>query len=119
MKNITLTLREDVADWLRVEAAKADLSMSAFVGRMLEDRMGRGQEQLATLERFLGGAGFAGISANLPKRDELYDRPALRRHQHTDLRARSGRSGEAAGVGGFAEGDDQEPYTHAEPTKPE
>lgn len=119
MKNITITLREDVADWLRVEAAKADLSMSAFVSRLLEDRMGRGKDQLATLEHFLGGAGFPGIAADLPKRDELYDRPALHRHQHSDLRARSGRSAQASGVGGFAEADDQQPFTHAEPTKPE
>ena len=119
MKNFTLTLREDVADWLRVEAAKADLSMSAYVNQLLENRMGRGKEQLATLEHFLGGAGYAGIAADLPKRDELYDRPALRRHQHSDLRARSSGSGEAAGVGGFAEADDQQPYTHAEPAKPE
>ena len=61
MKNITITLRDDIADWLRVEAAKADLSMSAFVAGMLEARMGRGQDQLAALEVFLGGAGFAGI----------------------------------------------------------
>lgn len=119
MKNITLTLREDVADWLRIEAAKADLSMSAFLSRMLEDRMGRGKDQLATLERFLSGAGFAGIADDLPKRDDLYDRPSLHRHQHSDLRARSGRSAEASGVGGFAEEDDQQSYTHPEPSKPE
>ena len=119
MKNVTLTLREDVADWLRVEAAKADLSMSAYVSQLLETQMGRGKEQLATLEHFLGGAGFAGIAADLPKRDDLYDRPALRRHQHSDLRAGSRGSGQAIGIGGFAEADDQEPYTHAKPAKPE
>lgn len=119
MKNVTLTLREDVADWLCIEAAKADLSMSAFVSRLLEERMGRGKDQLAALENFLGGAGFADIAADLPKRDDLYNRPALRRHQHSDIRARSGRAAEAGGVGGFAEADDQQPYAHAEPTKPE
>jgi plasmid stability protein len=54
MKNITITLRDDIADWLRVEAAKADRSMSAFVAEMLEARMGRGADQLAALEHFLG-----------------------------------------------------------------
>ncbi len=119
MKNITITLREDIADWLRVEAAKADLSMSAFVSQLLETRMGRGKEQVAALEHYLGGAGFAGIAADLPKRDELYDRPALRRHQYPDLRARSGGAAQAVAVGGFAEADDQQPYTYAEPSKPE
>jgi hypothetical protein len=119
MKNITITLREDIADWLRVEAAKADLSMSGFVAEMLEMRMGRGKQQLVQLEQFLGGAGFAGIAAELGKRDDLYDRPGLHRHQHPDLRARPSRSSEAAGIGGFAEADDQQPYTYAEPAKPE
>jgi hypothetical protein len=117
MKNITVRLKEDIADWLRVVAAKADLNMSAFVAEMLEALMGRGKDQLAALEIFLGGAGCAGVAADLPKRDELYDRPALRRHQHFDLRARSGRSCEEAGVGGFAEADDQQPLTYIEPAK--
>ena len=43
MKNVTITLREDLADWLRVEAAKADLSMSAYLSELLESRMGRGK----------------------------------------------------------------------------
>ena len=119
MKNITITLRHDTADWLKVEAAKAGLSMSAFISQQLENRMGRGKDQIAALDKFLSGAGYAGISANLPTRDELYDRPALRRHQHSDLRARSSRATETHGVSGFAEADDQEPYTHAEPAKPE
>ena len=119
MKNITITLREDIADWVRIEAAKADLSMSAYIADMLDARMGRGKDQLAALEVFLGGAGFAGVAADLPKRDELYDRPALRRHQHSDLRARSGGSTEAANFGGFAEADDQQAFSHAKPTKSE
>lgn len=78
MNNITITLREDIADWLRIEAAKANLSMSAFVAETLEDRMGRGKDKLAALEHLLSGAGFAGIGADLGTRDKLYDRPGLR-----------------------------------------
>lgn len=40
MRNVTITLREDVADWLRVEAAKSGASMSAFVAGLLEERWG-------------------------------------------------------------------------------
>ena len=119
LKNITITLRDDVAEWLRIEAAKADLSMSAFIAGVLEARMGRGQDQLAALEVFLGGAGFVGIGAGLENRDALYDRPGLRRHEHTDLRAGPSRSGKASGVSGYAEADDQQPYTHPVTPKPE
>ena len=99
MKNLTITLREDVAQWLRIEAAKAGLSMSAFVGDMLESRMGRGKEQIAGLEFFLSGPGFPGLSADLPKRDELYDRESFRRHEHSDLRAGSVRNSKEASGG--------------------
>ncbi len=119
MKNVTITLREEVAEWLRIEAAKAGLSMSAFVSDLLETRMGRGKDQIAGLELFLSGPGFPGLAAGLPKRDELYDRAALHRHEHSDLRPRSGRAGETRHVGGFAEADDSEPYIGPEPAKSE
>ncbi|SRR5664279_3157979 len=117
MKNVTITLREEVAEWLRIEAAKAGSSMSAFVSDLLETRMGRGKDQIAGLEVFLSGPGFPGLSAGLPKREDLYDRAALDRHEHSDLRPRSGRSREARHVGGFAETDDRQPYLGPEPAK--
>jgi hypothetical protein len=119
MKTVTITLHEDVAEWLRLRAAEADQSMSAYVNTLLEDAMGRGKDQLSVLDQFLTGAGYAGISANLPKRDDLYDRPALSRHKHSDLRARSGQSRKAQSVDGFAEDGDQQSYSHTEPAKPE
>jgi hypothetical protein len=119
MKNVTIALREEVAEWLRIEAAKAGLSMSAFVSDLLETRMGRGKDQIAGLEFFLSGPGFPGLAAGLPKRDELYDRAALHRHEHSDLRSRSGRAGETRNVGGIAEADDSEPYIGREPAKSE
>jgi hypothetical protein len=119
MKNVTITLREDVAEWLRIEAAKAGSSMSAFVSNLLETRMGRGKDQIAGLELFLSGPGFPGVAADLPKRDELYDRPALRRHQHSDLRPRPGGAGKTHGFSGFAEADDNESYIGPEPAKSE
>ena len=79
MKNVTITLREDVAAWLKVEAAKAGQSMSAYVSTVLEGQMGRGSKQLDALEAFLSGPGYAGLAVNLPKRDDLYDRAALLR----------------------------------------
>ena len=117
VKNVTITLREEIAEWLRIEAAKAGLSMSAFVGGLLETRMGRGKEQIVGLEIFLGGPGFPGLAADLPKRDELYDRAAADRHEYSDLRARPGRARKARHLGGFAEADNSEPYLGPEPAK--
>lgn len=72
-------LREDVAAWLKVEAAKAGQSMSAYVSTLLESQMGRGSKQLDALEAFLSGPGYAGLAVNLPKRDDLHDRAGFLR----------------------------------------
>jgi hypothetical protein len=40
VNNIIVTLGDESASWLRVEAAKADLSMLAIVAEMLAARMG-------------------------------------------------------------------------------
>jgi hypothetical protein len=87
MKNVTITLDDDVAAWARVEAAKRGQSLSRFVSETLtEKRAPAVVEQLEALGRFLDGPGWPGVGADLPKRDELYDRPALRRHERSDLR---------------------------------
>ena len=117
MKNVTITLREEVAEWLRIEAAKAGSSMSAFIGDLLETRMGRGKDQIAGLESFLSGPGFPGLSEGLPKRAELYDRAALHRHEHPDLRPRPRRAREARHLGGSAAAGDSEPYLGPKPAK--
>ncbi|WP_430910099.1 hypothetical protein [Methylobacterium sp. sgz302541] len=96
MKNLTITLDDDLFAWTRVEAAKRGQSMSRFVSAALADRKTPGvAEQLATLEEFLTGPGWPGVADDLPKRDEIHDRPALLRHEPADLRDRSEGSGEA------------------------
>ena len=119
MKNVTITLQEEVADWLRIEAAKAGMSMSAFVSDLLEARMGRGKDQIAALETFLSGSGFTGISADLPKREEIYDRAALDRHQYFDSRTGSSGSEKTKHFSGFTETSDQQPNFGPEPPKSE
>jgi hypothetical protein len=39
MKNVTITLEDDVLEWARIEAAKRGLSVSRMVGDMLGDHM--------------------------------------------------------------------------------
>ena len=41
LKNITITVPEEVARWARRQAAEQDTSVSKLVGRMLEDEMRR------------------------------------------------------------------------------
>jgi len=94
MKNITITLDEKVAAWVRVEAAKAGKSVSRYIGGLLvEGQTRQGTSQLEALDRFLSGPGYPGITRDLPSREELYAERLFRRHQHSPVRDRPAGSG--------------------------
>ena len=80
MKNVTITLPEDLARWLRIEAAKNDRSVSRWLAELLE-RMRR-QEDLYefAMKRYLAmkPRKIDWPADRRPTREELYDRPGLR-----------------------------------------
>ena len=39
LRNVTVTLEEDVAQWARIEAARRDTSVSRLLGGLLKERM--------------------------------------------------------------------------------
>ena len=39
MKNVTITMEDDVADWARMEAARRNTSVSRMIGELLADKM--------------------------------------------------------------------------------
>jgi hypothetical protein len=39
LRNVTVTLEEDVAQWARIEAARQDTSVSRLLGALLKERM--------------------------------------------------------------------------------
>ena len=39
LRNVTVTLEEDVARWARIEAARKDTSVSQLLGALLKERM--------------------------------------------------------------------------------
>ena len=41
LRNVTVTLEEDVARWARTEAARRDTSVSRLLGELLKERMGK------------------------------------------------------------------------------
>ena len=42
LRNVTVTLEEEVAQWARIEAARRDTSVSRLLGELLKDRMSSG-----------------------------------------------------------------------------
>jgi hypothetical protein len=81
MKNITLTLDEKTAAWVRVHAAKQGKSVSRLLGELLRQHMSDTREYHEAMRRFQDikpfDADWAG--GQRPTREELYaDRVRIR-----------------------------------------
>jgi len=81
VKNVTITLDEETAAWARVHAARREMSLSRFVGELLHESMRESREYDSAMKRYLSHGPFRlkGAAQRYPTREELYDRPVLRR----------------------------------------
>ena len=97
MKNVTITLPEDLARRARIEAAKQDKSLSRFVADLLAERCTVEQpDKIALLREFFDGPGYPGISKAWRGREALYaerEDELLRRYESHRLHGRSERTG--------------------------
>jgi hypothetical protein len=80
MKNVTITLDEKIAAWVRVSAAREDKSVSRYVAEMLEKRMRESRDYANAMRRFLDREPSRINTARLPMptRDEVHERTDLR-----------------------------------------
>jgi hypothetical protein len=80
MKNITITLDEKTAAWARSHAAERDMSLSRFVGELLEKTMRESREYRRAMRSYLSRQPMRlkKNDARYPPREELYDRRGLR-----------------------------------------
>jgi plasmid stability protein len=79
MKNVTVTLEEEVARWVRIRAAEESQSVSRFLGDMLRRQMVEEKRYEEAMDRFLSRKpSRISDSGVYPSREELYDRPGLR-----------------------------------------
>lgn len=80
MKNVTITLDAKTAAWLRVHAAKRNMSVSRMVGEMLRERMREAHEYDDAMRRFLAKAPvrLKRAGKRYAARDELHDRSRIR-----------------------------------------
>jgi plasmid stability protein len=79
VRNLTVSVDEDVARWARVWAAEHDTSVSRLVGEILRQRMLEEREYETAMQRYLSLAP-APLSGGkrYPRREELHDRRRLR-----------------------------------------
>ena len=80
MKNVTITLDEVTAGWARVQAAQHNVSVSRFVGDLLQQNMLQSREYDEAMRRFLARrpVRLKREGERYPNREELHDRPGLR-----------------------------------------
>jgi hypothetical protein len=80
VKNVTITLDEKTAAWVRVHAAERGKSVSRLVGEMLQERMRELRDYDQAMSRYLAlkPVRFHWAVGRRPKREELHDRAGLR-----------------------------------------
>jgi hypothetical protein len=80
MKNVTISLDEEVARWVRTEAAKRETSVSRLVGSMLRELMQVGNYYEEARRQFfeVEPRPLRTGDASLPFREEICDRSTLR-----------------------------------------
>ena len=76
MKNVTITLEEEVARWARIRAAENNTSVSRLVGEMLRDKMDEEKNYQMAMDQYLSQPPtmLKDPVAKYPTREELYGR---------------------------------------------
>jgi plasmid stability protein len=76
MKNVTITLDEEVARWARIRAAEKETSVSRLVGEMLREKMNEERSYQAAMQEYLSQSPkkLKGAGTKYPSRKELHER---------------------------------------------
>jgi len=76
MKNVTITLDENVARWARIRAAELNTSVSRLVGEMLREKMLDDEKYVEAGREYLSQKPLKLRKPGLPhpKREDLYGR---------------------------------------------
>lgn len=79
MRNVTLTLDEETAQWARIEAARRDMSVSRLLRELLQEHMRSQKAYDRAMRRYLSRP-LSPLKRDgaYPSREELHDRAGLR-----------------------------------------
>ena len=80
MKNVTITLDEKTAAWARSHATDLNMSLSRYLGELLEKTMRQSREYDRAMRQFLARRPtvLKRPGAKYPPRDELHERHGIR-----------------------------------------
>ena len=77
MKNVTITVEDNVLEWARVEAAKRNTSVSRMLGELLGEKMRREDAYERAYQAWLhDDRKWRSDGKPYPKREDLYERGA-------------------------------------------
>ena len=102
MRNVTISLDDDLARSVRVRAAQCDMSVSRYIADLLRKEAGRDaaiqtgpgpgapvldEAYKAAMKAYFAipGGPISEPGVPYPKREELYDRAVFRRHESPGL----------------------------------
>ena len=79
MKNVTITLPEDLARWLRIRAAENGRSVSKWLAELLEKMRRQEDEYETAMKRALSipARRMEWVDGRKPSREELHDRTGI------------------------------------------
>lgn len=80
MKNVTITLDEEVVRWTRIRAAERDTSVSRLVGELLREKMRDESNYQTSMQNYLAQSPLVlkKKGDDYPDREELHDRKGFR-----------------------------------------
>ena len=78
LRNVTVSLEQEVAQWARIEAARRDTSVSRLLASFLKARMVESEVYETAMRSALARKPFLNSSAPYLSRDEIHDRAHLR-----------------------------------------
>jgi hypothetical protein len=80
MKNVTIKLTDEAAEWIRIHAAERRTSVSQIVSQMIAERMRTSSAYEAARRHFMTRKlrPLSKPGERYPTREELYDRPRVR-----------------------------------------
>jgi hypothetical protein len=77
LRNVTVTLEEEVARWARMEAARKETSVSRLLGQVLKERMIERDDYERAMRRALARKPFLKTDGQYLSRQEAHDRSRL------------------------------------------
>jgi len=78
LRNVTVTLEEEVARWARLEAARNDISVSRLLAEILKQRMIESDDYERAMRRALARKPFLNTDGHYLSREEAHDRDRFR-----------------------------------------